>query len=181
MKLFSWINVFSWIVTKQWYSNMCFLSNDLRVGTFFTYTCEVLWKLNFNNEIFICFILAKYEKENTYLIYYGVSRWSSILFWDTSKLPLTRLLLYISTKATILKVHWSHFGMGESKPRWVYRFVTNCKFLKNMNPPNDAYLEEMQTIPFCNIIGSLKYAMNMYKIRYCSSSGDCEIYHGQPH
>jgi hypothetical protein len=103
--------VFSWIVTKQWYSNMCFLSNDLRFGTFFTYICEVLWKLNFNNEIFICFILAKYEKENTYLICYGVSRWSSLLFWDTSKLHLTRLLLYISTKATILKVHWSHFGM----------------------------------------------------------------------
>jgi len=97
-------------------------------------------------------------------IWYGVSRWGSILFWDTSKLCLTRLLLYISAKATIVEVHWGHFGMVESKPRYVYRFVTNCKFSKDMNPPNEAYLEAMQTIPFYNVIRSLKYATICIKL-----------------
>jgi hypothetical protein len=38
-------------------------------------------------------------------------------------------------------------------------FMNNCKFLKDMNPQNDANLEAMWVIMFQNVIGSFVYAM----------------------
>jgi hypothetical protein len=52
-----------------------------------------------------------------------------------------------------------------------------------MNPPNDAYLEAMQTIPFYNVIGRLKYAMMCIELNIVQVVGIVKfiVNHGQPH
>jgi hypothetical protein len=52
-----------------------------------------------------------------------------------------------------------------------------------MNPPNDACLEAMQTIPFYNVIGSLKYAMVCIELNIVQVVGNVKfiVNHRQPH
>jgi hypothetical protein len=52
-----------------------------------------------------------------------------------------------------------------------------------MNPPNNVYLEVMQTISFYNVIGSLKYAMICIELNIVQLEGIVKfiVNHGQPH
>ncbi len=79
------------------------------------------------------------------------------MFGDTNNCFQQNRTIYLNQSkyiGGILKL----FGMAKNKLVQI-PFMINCKFLKDMNPQNDANLEAMWVSMFQNVIGSLIYAM----------------------